>query len=205
MNRELGTFERALVIADGHAPFHIVRVLRLESAPPTQLLRNSLKVLQSHHPFLSARMLKEKGRYYFAKLVEPGLPYRVLSRWNDEHWIQVAEVEMANRIDVSTGPLFHCTYLFDATRQRGEIILTLYHAIADSFSMARLMHELLKIALVIILQRYSFSLKRGTIVDCVGLNAIRPKNRLPMIVNSFDTPPAKIPFKGNVHRIVDFN
>ncbi len=63
----------------------------------------------------------------------------------------------------------------------------------------------LKIALSMILQRYTLTLKPGTVVDYVGLNAIRPKNGLPMIVNSYDVPPVKASFKGNVHRIVDFN
>ena len=144
MKRELGTFERALVIADRHAPFHIVSVLRLESAPSPQIVRNALKVLQSHHPFLSARLLQEKGRYYFVRLIDPGLPLHILPRWNDGHWVQVAEVELGNRIDVLNGPLFRCTYLYDSTHERAEIILTLCHAIADAASTARLLHDLLK-------------------------------------------------------------
>ena len=63
----------------------------------------------------------------------------------------------------------------------------------------------LKIALAIILQRFSFHLKPGTVVDCTGLNSIRPKNGLPMFVNSYNTPSGNIPFKGNVHKIVHFN
>ena len=63
MKRELGTFERALIIADKYAPFHSVSVLRLEGAPSPEIVRNALKVLQNHHPFLSARLLQEKGRY----------------------------------------------------------------------------------------------------------------------------------------------
>jgi cytochrome P450 len=63
----------------------------------------------------------------------------------------------------------------------------------------------LKIALAMILQRYSFSLKPGTNVDCTGLNSIRPRNGLPMLVNSYNTQSRKIPFKGNVHKIVHFN
>ncbi|MCI0553494.1 MAG: condensation domain-containing protein [Anaerolineae bacterium] len=144
MKRELGTFERALVIADRHAPFHIVSVLCLEGAPSPQIVRHALKVLQNRHPFLSARLLQEKGRYYFVKLIEPGLPIHILPRWNDEHWENVAEVELGNRIDVSNGPLFRCTYLYDSTHERAEIILTLCHAIADAASTARLIHELLK-------------------------------------------------------------
>ena len=144
MKRELGTFERALVITDQHAPFQIVSVLRLENAPPPQIVRNALKALQNHHPFLSTRLLQEKGQYYFVRLIDPRLPIHVLPRWNDRHWEQLAEVELENRIDVLNGPLFRCTYLYNGTHERAEIILTLYHAIADAASTARLLHELLK-------------------------------------------------------------
>jgi cytochrome P450 len=62
----------------------------------------------------------------------------------------------------------------------------------------------LKIALAIILQRYSLSLKPYTVVNCVGFNSIRPKNGLPMSVNGYGSPARIIPFRGNVHKIVDF-
>ena len=145
MKRELGTFERALLIADEHAPFHRVSVLRLESAPSPQIVRNALKVLQDHHPFLSASLLVEQSHYYFVNLVDLVLPFHVLPRWNDGHWVDIAEVELGNRINTSMGPLFRCTYLYDATHERAEIILTIHLTIADSASTARLMHEFLKI------------------------------------------------------------
>src|SRR5688500_11761453 len=145
MKRELGTFERALLIADEHAPFHRVSVLRLESAPSPQIVRNALKVLQDHHPFLSVSLLVEQGRYYFINLVDPVLPFHVLPRWNDSHWVDIAEVELEKRINTSTGSLFRCTYLYDATHERAEIILTIHLTIADSASTARLMHEFLKV------------------------------------------------------------
>ncbi|MDQ3004031.1 MAG: condensation domain-containing protein [Chloroflexota bacterium] len=145
MKRELGTFERALMIADEHAPFHRVSVLRLEGAPSPQIVRNALKVLQDHHPFLSVSLLVEQGRYYFMNLVDPVLPFHVLPRWNDSHWVDIAEVELGNRINTSMGPLFRCTYLYDATHERAEIILTIHLTIADSASTTRLMHELLKV------------------------------------------------------------
>ena len=143
MKRELGTFERALVISDQHAPFHIVSVLRLENAPPPHLLKQSLKVLQNHHPFLTARLLKERGKYYFARLIEPGIPLHVLPRWNNGHWIQVAEVELGTRMDVSSGPLFRCTYLYDLGDSHGDIIFSFFHAITDASSTSQLLHELL--------------------------------------------------------------
>ena len=145
MKRELGTFERALMIADEHAPCHRVSVLRLEGAPPSQIVRNALKVLQDHHPFLSVSLLVEQGHSYFINLVDPVLPFHVLPRWNDSHWVDIAEVELGNRINTSMGPLFRCTYLYDATHEHAEIILTIHLTIADSASTARLMHEFLNV------------------------------------------------------------
>ena len=62
----------------------------------------------------------------------------------------------------------------------------------------------LKIALSILLQRFSFTLKPGARVDCAGLNSIRPKNGLPMIVTARGDIPRPAPFEGNIHKIVHF-
>ena len=63
----------------------------------------------------------------------------------------------------------------------------------------------LKIALSILVQRFSFTLKSGTRLDCAGLNSIRPKNGLPMIVNAAGAPTPRVPFKGNIHKIVQLS
>ncbi|HEY5731773.1 MAG TPA: cytochrome P450 [Anaerolineales bacterium] len=62
----------------------------------------------------------------------------------------------------------------------------------------------LKISLSMLLQRYSFTLKPGAKVDCAGLNSIRPKNGLPMIVSERGDVPASRTFEGNIHQIVHF-
>ncbi len=62
----------------------------------------------------------------------------------------------------------------------------------------------LKIALVILLQRYSFTLKPGARVDCAGLNSIRPRHGLPMIVRERGGIPEAAPFEGNIRRMVQF-
>jgi len=143
LKRELGTLERALLIVDRHAPFHIVSVLQLESAPVPHVLKQSLQILQNRHPFLRARLLHEKGTYYFAKLVEPALPFYFLPRWNAEHWMYIAEVELDKRIDPLAGPLFRCTYLYNAADERGDIIFAFYHPIVDASSVSQFLHELL--------------------------------------------------------------
>ena len=143
MKRELGTLERSFVIADRHAPFHMVTVLHLENAPPAHLLQQALKVLQNRQPFLTACLQQERGNYYFESLVDPTLPFHILPRWNAEHWLSVVEVELAHRIDSEMGPLFRCTYLYDATKERGDIILAFSHAALDTASASQLMHQLL--------------------------------------------------------------
>ncbi len=143
MKRELGTLERALLIADQHAPFHTVSVLSSENSPPPHILKQSLQIMQNRHPFLRSRILHEKGTYYFAKLIEPPLPFYFLPRWNADHWTYVAEVELSKRIDVSTGPLFRCTYLYNAADERGDIIFSFFHSIVDPSSVSQFLHALL--------------------------------------------------------------
>ena len=74
------------------------------------------------------------------------------------------------------------------------------YCIGASLSMLQL-----KIALSIIVQRFSFMLKPGTRVDCIGLNSIRPKNGLPMMLTHAGARIPVIPFKGNIHKIVRFS
>jgi len=145
MKRELGVFERAQVVADQYAPFHIVGVLRLENGPPPNIVRKSLGILQTRHPFLSARLLHENGRNYFATLIDPALPFHNLPRWNSEHWRQIVEVELSTQVAAATGPMFRCTYLYGESRSHAEIILTLSHFIADAASSSHLLHEMMTI------------------------------------------------------------
>jgi len=144
IKRELGIIERALVISDQYAPFHSVYVLRIEPPPLPQVLGQVLKSAQNRHPFLWAWLLKEKGKFYFTSLVEHSLPFRVLPRWNDDHWIKVTEVELGTRIELTTTPLFRCTYLYSESQPHAEIILTFFHSIMDAASAGHLLDELLR-------------------------------------------------------------
>lgn len=62
----------------------------------------------------------------------------------------------------------------------------------------------LKIALSMLLQRFTFTLKPGVRVDCIGLNSIRPKKGLPMIITERGEVPTPATFEGNIHKIVHF-
>jgi cytochrome P450 len=62
----------------------------------------------------------------------------------------------------------------------------------------------LKIALSMLLQRFTFTLEPGARVDCAGLNSIRPTNGLPMIVAERGDIQKPARFEGNVHKILQF-
>lgn len=62
----------------------------------------------------------------------------------------------------------------------------------------------LKIALSMILQRFSLTLKPGVAVNYAGMNSIRPKHGLPMILHEVGDLQPPQSFTGNVHQIVDF-
>jgi hypothetical protein len=143
--RELGIFERAQVIADRYSPFHIVGVLQLEDAPHPNFLKKTISELQKRHPFLSAHLTSKKKRLYFQSMTDTVIPFNTIPRLNDEHWKDIVEFELATRIDSITGPMFRCTYLFDESQQRGDIILTISHSIADAASASHLLHELMLI------------------------------------------------------------
>lgn len=157
MIRKLGIFERAQFIANCYATFHIVSVLQISGSLSPQVLQRSLTELQKRHPFLSAHISDANGWLSFTRLINPEPPFRVLSRLDDEYWRQIVELELATRIDAQSGPLFRCVYLRDESHQHGEIILTLFHSIADAASAGQILHELMTIC-ASLLERETVSL-----------------------------------------------
>lgn len=60
----------------------------------------------------------------------------------------------------------------------------------------------LKIALCILLKRFRYDVTPGTRLDCRGLNSIRPKHGLPMVLSRPDSEAPAIGVQGNVHKVV---
>src|SRR5438105_656892 len=145
MLRALGSFERALLIQDRYGPFHVVAVVQLDGAAAPDILRAALQLLQKRHALLAARIRQTKGRYYFEAISNPPLLMSVLQRQDDEAWHAMTESELSRRIDNHQGPLFRCTYLFEAEGARAEIILALAHPIIDAPGCLLLIDELLRI------------------------------------------------------------
>ena len=142
--RALGSFERALLIQDRYGPFHVVAVAPLDGAPAPDILRAALELLQKRHPLLAARIRQTKGQPCFEAIPNAPLPMSLLQRQGDEAWRAILESELSRRIDNDRGPLFRCTYLFEAEGARAEVILALAHPILDAPGCLLLLDELLR-------------------------------------------------------------
>jgi len=139
MLRELGIFEKAMLIANKHAPFNIVSVLQMENPPPPDVVKGSLAILQKRHPFLRTRIVNGA----FESLPSLDFPFIVIERTDANQWREIAEQEMAFHFDQNSGPLFHVNYLFKTGY--GELVLNVHHTIMDAVSGINLMDELLRL------------------------------------------------------------
>jgi NRPS condensation-like uncharacterized protein len=141
MLRKLGIFDRAMIIANKHAPFNIVSVLRLENPPSPTRLKNALQEIQRQQPLLQARIIEKD----FEALEEHGFPFKVIERTSPNQWREIAEEEMAYRYDHTTGPLFRAIYVYSDDGY-GELILNAHHTIMDAASGMKLLDKILRLS-----------------------------------------------------------
>jgi NRPS condensation-like uncharacterized protein len=144
MLRKLGIFEKAMLIANRHAPFNIVSVLRMEAAPTPGVVKRALSLLQERHPLLQARIIDNNNRPFFETIPPTNFPFTVIERTSSEQWRQVAEKEMAFAHDAAAGPLFRVVYLYQDGY--GDLVLNVHHAIMDAVSGLNLLEELLRLS-----------------------------------------------------------
>ena len=147
MIRPLDVFERALLISDRWSPFSPITVIQITPCLPPHILGQALDLLQANHTLLRACIVEGKGRPYFEMMPQAITSYLALARSGETHWQAVVQQELAKRIDVRSGPLFNCIYLYSEARDAGpgEIILKFHHTIADGSVIYRLFNELLEL------------------------------------------------------------
>ena len=80
MQRELGAFERALLISDHYAPFNVMSVLQLENAPAPDILQQALGFVQARHPLLRARIIEKNKHSYFEVVPDLSTPIAFVER-----------------------------------------------------------------------------------------------------------------------------
>ena len=138
MIRKLGIFEKAMLIANKHAPFNIVSVLRMGNAPQPETVKMALVKLQKRHPFLRAGIVNEALEF----LPSLSLPFTTKDRMNENQWRDIVEGEMAFTYGPAK-PLLNAVYLYKDGY--GELILNVHHVIMDAASGMNLLDELLQL------------------------------------------------------------
>ena len=146
MKRNLGTFERALLISDSYSPFNIACVLHLEGSLPGQILEQALRLLQARHPLLRSRIDQAGGRPCFTEIIGKDIPLQVIERQAEDQWMDIVERELNQRFDITSGPLTRCHYLSAGSEgiSTSDLIMTFHHTIADAASIMHLLTELLQ-------------------------------------------------------------
>jgi hypothetical protein len=149
--RELGSIEQASALMDQFSPLTITFILHLMDAPPPEVLRQALNIIQKRHPLLGMQLVQQKRRYYLQAIKDPPpIPLQVVARHNDEQWRIMAETDLNNRIDVSKAPLVKCSYIYDDGKNtRSELIFTSSHLIIDGVSGQKFLQELLALCATI--------------------------------------------------------
>ena len=139
MLRKLGTFEKAMLISNQHAPFNVISVLRMENAPSPDIVKRGLEILQKRQPFLRARIVSDR----FENVPDLELIFTHIKRTSDLQWQSIAEQEMTFRFDHTVGPLLRATYLHK--EGYGDLVLNAHHDIMDAGSGMNFLHELLQL------------------------------------------------------------
>jgi len=141
MYRNLGVFEKATLVANKHAPFNIVSVLKMENAPEPGSAREVFVSLQRRHPFLRVRIVEGGGVPRFEPVESGNFFFETVERNGIEDWREYTLREMDHLIDYAAGPLFRVVYVY--ADGEAELILNIHHGIADAASGINLLSEFL--------------------------------------------------------------
>ncbi|MCY1078880.1 phthiocerol/phthiodiolone dimycocerosyl transferase family protein [Archangium lansingense] len=142
MNRPLGASEHLLWRLAEARPINAVVSASVTGPLTVSRLRRALEFVQKRHALLAVRIQTDaRGQPHFVSEGVPSLPLRVVSRRNEEHWVQEAEEELTRPFAQGQGPLLRVTLLQGP--DTSELLLTFDHAIGDGMSGVLLVRDLL--------------------------------------------------------------
>lgn len=147
MERKLGAFETAQVRTNNHFAFNLVLTLRLTEGPTPEKFADIIRVLQSRHPLLQARLEIRNKSYFYVRDTSLNIPVTILPRKNPSDWREFTEKELSTPFDLDREPLFRAAYLFNPAQEKSEAILTFQHSIADAETAGHFAEELMTLFL----------------------------------------------------------
>jgi NRPS condensation-like uncharacterized protein len=141
--RKLGSFETAQAFTNELFAFNAVVVVGVSGGLKKESLNAGLLVLQKRHPLLQARIVKQKGSYYFDEGDRREIPVDVITIEENKSWQEVVEKELDLPFRQADEPLMRVTFLRSSESDTDYLILTFHHAIVDAPSAGAIVKELL--------------------------------------------------------------
>ncbi|MCX4237829.1 non-ribosomal peptide synthetase [Streptomyces ortus] len=140
-----GFYFHSLVDGADHDAYVVQQVLELSGPVDPEVLRRAAqRVLDRHAPLRACFRPLSDGRP--VQIVADGLvlPWREVDLSRDEHLTvdAVAAEERAHRFDLARPPLLRCAFV-RLDGERGRLLLTFHHSVADGWSLPVLHRELL--------------------------------------------------------------
>ena len=143
-NRKLGNIEQAMEKLNSHAKtWNIVTISRIKGNLSADIIRQSLDIIQHHHPRLNARIISVNNSLRFQTTDTTKIPLRVVKKADPQQWQQVVDEEMNQAIDSSQYLMRAVLVHIPSDNSINYLITTLHHAIADGLSSMHLHSEIL--------------------------------------------------------------
>lgn len=137
--RKLGTLETTMEILNQRAKtWNIVTISRVRGNLQPPLLRQSLDIIQQHHPQLNYRIINIDNNYYFQSSNIHKIPLITVKQREIYEWEKIANQQINQAID-SSKYLFRVILVqFINHPEINYLITTIHHAIADGLSTIKL-------------------------------------------------------------------
>jgi NRPS condensation-like uncharacterized protein len=144
INRKLGQVEETMEILNQRAKtWNVVTISRIQGNIQETILRQSLDIIQYHHPALNTHIINSKNSYYYQSKGTGKLPLQVVSIMESHEWEAVVNAEMNQVIDSSKYLLRVVLVKILNQQNINYLITTTHHAITDGLSSIQLHSEIL--------------------------------------------------------------
>jgi Condensation domain len=142
MIRPLGSLEHSAWLHDRAIPVHFAMTARIAGRLSSDRVAIALTQMQERHPLLRAQIAPNDGGQPWLLKNNTPIPLRVVPRQGEDCWQQEVERELAQPFDEQTLPLLRVVLLH--SKEVSELIVTCHHAIADGYSAAYLLRDILQ-------------------------------------------------------------
>ncbi|CCQ58139.1 condensation domain-containing protein [Crocosphaera watsonii] len=144
VERKLGSIENLFHIIQEFGGMIDVNIARIEGNVQPDILQKTLLLLQNRYPLLRVHIIELEDGAYFSSHKIKQIPLQVITKTDENQWVQIAESELHKKFSQNFHPLCRITLLKSSSRDGiSEIIATFHHAISDGLSCLNFLENLL--------------------------------------------------------------